>query len=212
MHISRLEFVARHIEHHLVGELLLDRDADGLREVGLAETGAAEDEERVENRLAGGGGDVLTGGHAHLVALALDEVGEAVDGIEARIDLDLVQARIDERAGMGGRGRVDGHLGIHRGGGPLAGETHLRLVGHGADHVAQLGVLADHALERLAEDVQEGGFDVFLEEERRDLDGQFGVLQGDGADRAEPHLELLGLDVLRDDAQTVVPYLNMSLL
>ncbi len=145
-------------------------------------------------------------------ALALDEVGEAIDGIEARIDLDLLQTRIDERAGIGGRGRVDGHLGIHRSSGPLAGETHFGLVGHRTDHVAQLGVLADHALERFAEDVQEGRFDILLEEKGRDLDGQLGILQRDGADRTEPHLKLLGLDVLLNDSQTVVPDFDMSLL
>ena len=113
---------------------------------------------------------------------------------------------------IGGRGRVDGHLGIHRSGGPLTGETHLRLVGHRTDHVAQLGVLSNHTNERLPDNIQEGGFDVLLEEEGRDLDGQLGVLQRDGTDRAEPYLKLLRLDVLLNDAQTVVPDFNMSLL
>ena len=54
--------------------------------------------------------------------------------------------------------------------------------------------------------------DILLEEKGRDLDGQLGILQRDGADRTEPHLKLLGLDVLLNDSQTVVPNFNMSLL
>ena len=212
MHISRLEFVARHVEHHLVGETLLDGDADGLRQVRLAQTRTAEDEERVEDRLAGGGGDVLAGRHTHLVALALHEVGEAIHGIEPRVDLDLMQAGIDERAGVRGRSGRDGDLRIDRCGGALPGETHLGLVAHRTYHIGKLCVLAHHTLERLAQHIEESGLDIFLEEERGHLDGELGIRESHRPDRAEPHLELLRLNDLLDDVQTVVPYFDVSLL
>ena len=92
------------------------------------------------------------------------------------------------------------------------GESHLRLVVDGAHHVTELGPLADDARERLAEDVQERGLHVLLEKERRHLDRQFGVCQGDRTNPAEPHLELLWLHVLFNDAQAFVPDRYVSLL
>ena len=127
-------------------------------------------------------------------------------------DLNLVQAGIDEGAGAGGRGRIDRHLRVHRQCGGLAGHAHRGLVAHGRDFIGQARVFADHAAERQAQHVEEGGLQVLLEEGGRDLDGQPGIFEGDGTDRAEPRLELLRLHNLLDDLQTVVPDVYVSLL
>ena len=55
-------------------------------------------------------------------------------------------------------------------------------------------------------------FEIFLEEEGRDLEGQFGIHERDSTHRLEPHLELLWLHNLGNDLQTVIPNPDMHLL
>ena len=149
VHVLRLEFVARHIKYHEFGELLLDGDADSLREMGLAEARSAEDEERIERSLAGSHGYVPRRGDAHLVALPFHEVGEVVDGIEAGIDLDLVESGIDERSGvLSGIGRRDVHRPVGRRADELLGHLDGRLVAYYFNKVYEPGVGSDDTLQR----------------------------------------------------------------
>ena len=53
VHKLGLETVGTDVEDYLVGVFLLDGDADGLGEMGLAETGASIYEEGIECSLAG---------------------------------------------------------------------------------------------------------------------------------------------------------------
>ena len=48
IHILRLEFVSGDIQHLQVLETLFDVNADGLGDMRFAQTGAAEEEERIE--------------------------------------------------------------------------------------------------------------------------------------------------------------------
>ena len=47
------------------------------------------------------------------------------------------------------------------------------------------------------------------EEISRDLEGQGRIFQGDGLERFEPHIELLRLNDLLNDPETVVPNVDM---
>ena len=91
-------------------------------------------------------------------------------------------------------------------------EHHGLLQLHRADHVMELGAGADGALERHLEEVQVGALDVVAEEVRRDFHGQRGVHEGDRTDGLEPRVELLRINVVGNDLQTVIPHGNMSVL
>ena len=213
IHILRLELVAADIEDDEVRILLVDADADGLREVRLAEAWTAENEERVERRVAGRKGDVLPHRDAHLVAFTRHQVGEAVHRIEAGVDVDPLQAGIHEGAGRSAGlvgadrdGLVDRRVAVD--GGKLHRGRHL----DGADLIDQPGIGADHALERHLDDIQVGVFQILTEEVARDLDGQGGADKGNGPDRLEPGLVLSCLDYLGDNAKTVFPNIDMSVV
>ena len=213
IHELCLELVAADIEDDEVRILLVDADADGLGEMRLAETGATEDEERIEWGIAGREGDVLPYRDTHLVALPFDQVGETIDGIETGVDVDPLQSGIHERTGRRTRligadrdGLVDRRVAVD------LRELHHRLDLDGTDLVDQLGPRTDHALERHLDHVEEGVLQILAEEIGRNLDGQRGVDDGDRPDRLEPGLELTGLDYLLNDAQTVFPNIDMSVL
>ena len=209
--ILGLELVAGHVEDLELRELLFDGDTDSLREVRLAEPRTAEDKQRIERGLSGRAGDVDAGGDAHLVALALDEVREAIGGIQPGVDVDFLQAGIDERAGRrAGAEGADRDRRVHRGVAAGGGIHHLGLVVHRTDHIDQLRIRADDAAKRHLQHVEKRAVEILAEEIRRHLHGQHRLLEGDGADRAEPGLELLRLNDLLNDLETVIPDIGMS--
>ena len=213
IHILGFEFVTRYVEHDLVLETLLDVDADGLGDVRLAETGTAEEEQRVERGLAGGLGDALAGVHAQFVALPFHQVAEAVHRVQARVDLHAGGPGEDERAGRAG-GLVSGNVDrvVGRRGALGCRKDHALAVLHGTDQIEQLGVCADGAADGHAEEILVSPFNVLAEEVGGDLYGELGSVQRNGTDELEPGRILLRIDVVLDDLQAVVPNRNMSFL
>ena len=96
-HILGLELVPRHVQDNEFREFLLDLDAGCLGDVRLAEAGTAENEKRIEGRLARGHGDAAAGGDSHLVALPFNQVGKAISRVQTRVDLHFLNARIHKR-------------------------------------------------------------------------------------------------------------------
>ena len=92
VHKLGLETVCADIEDYLVGILLLDGDADGMRQVGFAKAGTAIDEKRIEGSLAGLVGNAQTGRTTEPVAFPFYEIIKCVCGIEVRIYPDLLEA------------------------------------------------------------------------------------------------------------------------
>ena len=86
IHILRLEPVGRNIENNEILIGLLNVNTYGLGDMGLAEAGTSEDEQRVESRAARGHGDGPSGSHCHLVAVSFNEIAETVLLLELRID------------------------------------------------------------------------------------------------------------------------------
>ena len=76
----------------------------------------------------------------------------------------------------------------------------------------ELRTRADRALEREFEQVQVGALDVVAEEIGRYFHREGGVHEGDRTDGLEPCVELLRINVVGNDLQTVVPHGDMSVL
>ena len=204
VHVLVLEGVRTDIEHHFLGEARLDSDADGLGQVGLAESGTAVDEQRVEGAATGIGGDALPCRTAEPVARTFDEILEVVDRIEAGIDVELAQSGDDI-----GTARVvvahlgDGNLGV-------AGFAALRPLFHidiieDADLVNERGARSDLPAEHFAQDADEMFFYILAPKVGRDLDRQPLRIERDRLDRAKPGLERLFIQVIPENLQTAVP-------
>ena len=213
VHVLGLELIPGHIEDDQFWIFLLDFVTDRLNQVSLAETGSREDEQRVEWRFPGGHCDALPCGDAHPVALPFDKILETVLRLEPWIDPDPLRPGEYEGAGVLGRmvgadrnGRIDGRVAHGR------GIDHRLLVPDRADHIGQLRIGADRTAERALEKRQERIFDILPEELRRYLDRQFRLYEGNRPDGFEPGIELLRINVVGNDLQTVVPYGNMSIV
>jgi hypothetical protein len=112
------EGLGRHVDDFQIGPRLAELVADGLDQMGLAEAGAAVDEERVE-RAGGVFGDRLRGGVRELVGTADDERGEAVARAEDGVG-ELVFRRGDRNGEVvGGEGGVDDEMDLKTLGGDL---------------------------------------------------------------------------------------------
>ena len=198
---------------HLDGHPLLDGQADGVCDMGLAQPGASENEQRIERRLSGIARDVRPGGDGQFVAVARNQILEIVYRQKSGIDLYLLEPGINEWTGIPRRlvtadvdGSVDGRIA-----GPF-GQTHRLLVGDRMDQIVQPGIGAYHSLESFLDDVEVGLFEILAEEIGWNFDGESGIYEGNRPYFFEPGLEMLRFDYLRDDLQTVVPDVYVSLL
>ena len=180
----------------------MDGNADRLGQMGLPQTGASENEQRIERGLAGLVRDADPGVVAHLVALTLDEIVETVDRIQPWIDLQLLDARKHKRARIAGRLESVAVRG---------GEDHRALLLHRVNLVEKSGLGADHPSQRHLYYRKEGVLKIASEEVGRHFNSQCRLFQRNRDDCLEPDIELLRLDVLFEYAQTLVPDRNMSI-
>ena len=151
-----LEQVGGDVEHAQLGVELTEAVADGVDQVGLADAGAAVDEQRVERGLLG----VLRNGSAHgegeLVGGALDEVVEGVGGVQLRVELLQGLRRL-----VDGRGYVYGRGGYVGGGGQIHGDV---VGGIGRHLIDKAYACAIYACEHGAQQLDVVGLDVFIDE------------------------------------------------
>ena len=212
VHKLGLEIVAVDVEHDQVREFLVDRNSYGLGQMGLAEAGAAENHQRVEGILSGGGGNCAAGGKSHLVALAYYEIGKAVNGIQVGVDLDFGQARIHEGARIAGRLYVHADFAVHRRSPGCCGHGHSRLAFHYLYKINQLGVGSDDALESLLDHIKVCSFEILAEEIGRDFYRERRIHYGDRPHRLEPGRELLRLYDLLHNPEEMAPNTDMSVV
>ena len=85
IHILGLELISGNIKHREFRMLFFDGIAYGLSQVSLAKSRAAEYEQGIERGLARLLGNVLAGGNAEMIALAVHQSAEPVLGIESRV-------------------------------------------------------------------------------------------------------------------------------
>lgn len=88
---------------------------------------------------------------------------------------------------------------------------HRGLVANWSDNIVQACVRAYDPLESLADDIEECTFEILAEEVRGNFNLECGAFKRNGPDGFEPGLELTRLNDLLDDAQTIVPNVNMFL-
>ena len=213
VHVLGLELVPRYIEDHLVLEMFLNGNTDGLGNVGFAQTRTSEEEQRVEGRFTGSLRDIFCGIDTQFVALPFYQVTKAVNRIEAGIDFDALHAREHEGTGAAGRlVRGNGNRIVGGNGALAGGKDHPFLVLDRADQIEELTFCADGSLDGEPEQFLISIFDILTEEIRRHLYGEFGSFQGYRPDEFEPGIELLRINVVFNDLQTVIPYRNMSFL
>ena len=213
VHILGLELVPAYIEHLKVLETLFDVNADGLRNVRLAQSRATEEKERIERGFSGSLRNAFRGAHTQFVALPFHQIAETVNRIQPGIDSQALGARENKRTGSSGRlVSGNGHRIVGGCRCPAGGKHHSLVVLHGTHQVEELGVGPDGATDGVADQIRVSGFQILAEEVGRDLHREFGTLQGDRADALEPSVELLGINVAFDDPQTILPYRKISLL
>lgn len=207
VHVLGLELVASHVKDNKIRVSVVDGDTDRLREVGFAQAGTSENEQRIERRLARLLGDVDSGVDAHLVTLPFHQVVKAISGIQPGIDLYFLETRKNEGARI-----TRGLEGVKRNSLVLrdipvrSAENHGRFRADRVDPVHQLGVRSDNPPESHLYDREIGVLKVTAEEISGDLYSQSGFLQGDRNNGLEPYVELLGIHVLLEDPKTLVPH------
>ena len=74
------------------------------------------------------------------------------------------------------------------------------------DYIYKFGGHAELFLERRLENIEICTLDIFTEEFRRNLDSESRLNERNRLDRPEPQVELLRVNVLLNEIQTVVPY------
>ena len=207
VHVLGLELVASHVKDDKVRISVVDGDTDRLCEMGFAQAGSSEHEQRIERRLARLLGNIDSGIDAHLVALPLHQVVKAICGIQPGIDLDFLQTRENKgsRITRGLEG-VKRHSFVLRDIPVRSAENHGRFRADRVDPVHQLGVRSDNPPESHLNDREIGVLKVTAEEIGGDLYSQSGVLQRDRNNGLEPDVELLGIHVLLEDPKTLVPH------
>ncbi len=213
------ELLGRNVEDRLVRMVLLDLDADGMREMRLTQTYTTVDQQRIEgcaSRLLRNG---ITGTAGQSVAIPFDERIEGIVPIEVAFDLDLPQTGNDERVLDGAVGHIDrqrhgGVLHLAR----IAGR-HLHGVRVGIleavlhdDGILQTPFITQFLFDDLLEEADVMFLQPFVEELRWHLDGQHMILQTQSLDRVEPGLETLLAYVVLDDFQAPIPDLLVVLL
>ena len=92
------------------------------------------------------------------------------------------------------------------------GKDHSLLVPDRLYQIEQLGICSDGPAKGCLEQVHEGTFNIIAEKIRGNLNRKLGPVQRDGHDGLEPGIELLLINVVLNDLQTVIPYRNMSFL
>ena len=182
VHILGLELVAGDIEDHQLRELLLDRDAYGLGDMGLSAFPFNEVAETIDRVEPGVDPDFLEPGVHEGAGIIGRVVG--VDGDGA----------VHRRETL--RGRIPHSL--------------VGLDGMHQIHKARVG--PDDPLQGLLYNVKECSFKILAEEVGGHLDGERRLDERHGHDRFEPGRELLGLDHLFYDAEAIVPNVDMSVL
>ena len=179
----------------------------------LAESRAAEQEQRVERRVARSLRDAVSCGYAHLVAFALHEVVETIDRIKSWVDLYLLETREYKRSGISCRRiSIDAYRFVDRDIAVGGWERHRRLGGHHLSLINEFCACAYDSFEGLLENIQIKVFKILPIEIGRNLYSYRLVLEGDRNDRLEPHIELLRFNDLFDDPETVIPYVNMCVV
>ena len=205
--------MARDVQNHFVLEFFLDGNADGLGDVRFPEARTSEEEQRVKGCLARSVGNFFGRIDAQLVAIPFHQVAEAVHRIETGVDLETLDSREHEGTGAAG-GLVRGHR--HRivggNGALIGGKNHSFLVLDRTDQIEQLALCADSTLDGEPEQFLIGILYILAEEIRGNLYGELGSFQGHRPDELEPGIELLRINVVFYDLQTVIPYRNMSFL
>ena len=212
IHVLGLEFMAGYVQDHQFRELFLDGNADGLGDVRFSQTRASVEEERVEGCFAGRLGNAFRSVHSQFVALPFHQVAEAVYRIQARVDLEPLQAREHKGTGLSSRLVSGNRDGIVGGGRCRTGRQHHPFLLCGAHQIEQLAIRSDGSPDGEPEQLFVRLFYILAEEIRRDLNGELGSFQGHRPDELEPGIELLRINVVLDDLQTVIPYRNMSFL
>ena len=156
LHELCLEPVGRHIQHYKFRKFFLNLYAYRLGDMGLAESWTSEQEKRIERRLPRSHGYALPCSDTHLVAFALDKIGKTVYGIELRVDLHSLRARIYEWTRIGCR-RIcgDGYRLVDRRKPVRSRISHWRLYRHRSYHIVQLGCGPYLSLEHFLYDIEE---------------------------------------------------------
>ena len=80
------------------------------------------------------------------------------------------------------------------------------------DNIDKLGCYSKLFLQRSLEDIEICTLKIFAEKLRRNFDRKRRVHKRDRLDRPEPHCELLRINVLLNEIQTVVPNRYVSFL
>ena len=117
--------------------------------MGLPQARPAEKEQRIERCVARGIGNGVPCENSHLVALPFNQVHEAVDRIQARVDADLGYAREHERTWTAVRGIC---VDAHARGGILRRELHGISFSHGMYLVDELRARAYYTVQHALQD------------------------------------------------------------
>ena len=178
---------------------LFDGNTDGLGDMGFPKTGTAKEEQRVERGFTGRHGDAFSGAYAQFVALPFHQVAKAIDRVQARVDLEPLQAREHEGTGFSCRLVSGNRNGIVGGGRCRAGGQHHPFLLNGAHQVEQLAIRSDGALDGEPEQLFVRILYILAEEIRGNLYGELGSFQGHRPDELEPGIELLRINVVLND-------------
>jgi len=119
------EALRAHVQHCLVRLTVLDLQPNCVREVRLAQSNTAVDEEGVEGGSARLVGHGKTGASCKSVALAFNKVLEGVVGVEVGINVEFTQPRNDKGILDGGGFADNGHGHLRISGGAHLSRRHV---------------------------------------------------------------------------------------
>ena len=165
IHILSLELIAGNIKHNKIRKLFFYGKTGCLRHMGLAQTGTAEDKQRIERRFTRSACYIFRRIGSKAVAVPHYKILEAVYGIEARVHLNLGDAGEYERTRVARRlpsahayaliyGRIARALRI----------AHGLLALDRADDIHEPCSSAQFFFKRGLDYIKESAFEIFAEE------------------------------------------------
>ena len=212
IHILGLELVSADIQDNEFRELLMDGYTDSLGQMRLAESGTAEDEQRVERSLAGCRRNSRTRRIPHLVALTYYKIGKTIYRIQFRIDLNLPEAGIYKGIGIAGGIDIDAHFSVDGGGTGSGRDCDSRLSAYGPHKINQFRIRAYDPFQSLLDNIQISRLQILPEEIGRHLHGEGRIHHGDRPYGFEPGRVLLRFHDLFNNPQEMVPDTYMSVV
>ena len=206
------ELFGVHIEDRLFRSAVLDLNADGMRQVGLAQSDRAVNQQGIEGRATWLLRHCKSSTARQAVALSLNEVLKAVLRIEVGIDVELLEPWNDKGVLDGCLRGIHGHLDRTVAHGSVVRGRHLNGVRGCScggllhdDGVLQAGFLSQFFADGLAKQFNVMLFKPLVKELRRHLYGQYSTFELHSFDGNKPRFESLRADIVFDKREAIRP-------